>query len=226
MRQFTFQGPGAAAFLPGQYALLQADGLPGKPGDGAAPRAYSMSNGPNATGLWQFIVRRVPGGAATGWLFERLQPGDTVTLDGPYGLAHLRELQRDIVCVAGGSGLAPMLAIARGAAPLLQAAGRRLHFFYGARTLQDLAAQRLLAGLPGLGQTLLCEEVVSQPEASAGWTGATGWVHDWLDARLGDQLAAHELYFAGPPPMVQAVLDLAMLRRGVPYTQLHWDRFF
>lgn len=219
LREFTFQGPAQAEFMPGQYALLRL-------GTHGPQRAYSMSHLPNAQGIWQFIVRRVPGGAATGALFDRLQPGDTVTLDGPYGLAGLRPLARDIVCVAGGSGLAPMLSIARAAAPLLAAAGRRLHFFYGARTVADRAAQRLLADLPGFGERLLCHEMISHPQPGEAWAGATGWVHDALDAALGERLAEHELYFAGPPPMAQAVLDLAMLHRGVPFTQLHWDRFF
>lgn len=223
MRQFSFRTPGPAEFLAGQYALLQFPAL-------GLQRAYSMSNLPNPQGEWQFIVRRVPQGAGTGHLFDQLQPGDVLEIDGPYGMAWLRSPERDLLCIAGGSGLAPMLSVARAAAPLLQETGRRLHFYFGVRTPADRAAQALLAGLPGYGDRLRCEEVVSQPSADdarqGGWTGATGLVHEVVDARLGERLAEHEVYFAGPPAMVQAVTELLMVRRAVPYGQIHFDRFF
>ena len=61
-------------------------------------------------------IRRVRQGKGTGILFDSLSPGDEIGLDGPYGVAFLRaNSPRDIVCVAGGSGLAPMLSITRGA---------------------------------------------------------------------------------------------------------------
>lgn len=220
MRAFTFVTPGPAMFEPGQYALLQFEAL-------GQQRAYSMSNLPNAQGEWQFVVRRVPNGVATAHLFDALQPGDTLEIDGPYGMAFLRPLARDLLCVAGGSGLAPMLSIARAAAPQLAAAGRRLHFFYGARTRADCVAPAQLATLPGYGDTLVCHEVLSQPQADdAAWTGATGFVHEVVEARLGPSLAQLEIYLAGPPPMVQASLDLFLVQRGVPHAQVHVDRFF
>lgn len=223
MRQFSFTTTGPAQFLAGQYALLQFPTL-------GMQRAYSMSNLPNSQGEWQFIVRRVAQGRGTSHLFDQLRVGDVLEIDGPYGMAWLRPLQRDLLCIAGGSGLAPMLSIARAAAPQLQATGRRLHFFFGARSLADRAAQDLLAKLPGFGDLLQCEEVVSQPPGPAAgpgaWAGATGLVHEAVEARLGGQLAQHDVYFAGPPPMAQALMDLLMVRRAVPYGQIHHDRFF
>ncbi|MFM2076753.1 MAG: hypothetical protein RJA49_643, partial [Actinomycetota bacterium] len=109
MRRFVLRTSAGAVFRPGQYVSLFLPGV-------EAPRNYSMSNLENDDGLWEIIVRRVPGGLATTALFEELRVGDPVEIDGPYGLATLRiDAERDIVCVAGGSGLAPMLAIARGA---------------------------------------------------------------------------------------------------------------
>jgi toluene monooxygenase electron transfer component len=219
MTEFTFQSTAPADFLPGQYALVQLPGI-------GAQRAYSMSNLRNDEGLWQFIVRRVPDGAGTRHLFEELQIGDSIDLDGPYGLASLRPLERDVVCIAGGSGLAPMLSIASAAAPTLRALGRQLHFFYGARTLQDLAAAPLLAPLPGFGEHLRYDEAISQPSSDDRWSGHVGFIHDVVEQKLGPGLADCEIYFAGPPPMVQATMDMLMLRRGVPFAQIHYDRFF
>src|SRR6266851_4831536 len=107
MREFRFRAPENASFLPGQYALLQFPGVNGV-------RAYSMSN-VSGNADWEFIIRRVPNGAGTGVLFDRLRPGGEIEMDGPYGLAYLRpDSPRDLVCVAGGSGLSPMISIARG----------------------------------------------------------------------------------------------------------------
>jgi len=218
LHEFRFESDGPAAFRPGQYAMLALPGVD-------APRAYSMSNLPNAAAQWQFQIRRVPGGQATSVLFDRLSVGSTVELDGPYGLAWLREdAARDIVCIAGGSGLAPMIAIARGAAAAGLLRQRRLHFFYGARTPADVCGEPLLAELPVFGSTLRYLPVVSGD--AAGWSGPTGFVHEAVERTLGAELAAHEFYFAGPPPMTQAVQDMLMVRHRVPYAQIHFDRFF
>jgi toluene monooxygenase electron transfer component len=107
---FDFVADGAADFLPGQYALIR---LP----DGEQLRAYSLSNLPNVEGRWQFGIRRVPGGKVSNALFDRLQAGGDIVLDGPYGIACLRaDSARPIACIGGGSGLAPLLSIVRGAA--------------------------------------------------------------------------------------------------------------
>ena len=103
LREFRFRSSGGAGFLPGQFAMLDLAGLD-------ASRAYSLSNTANDDGEWHFQVRRVPHGKGTHVLFDKLACGDEIGLDGPYGVAWLRtESPRDIVCVAGGSGLAPMV---------------------------------------------------------------------------------------------------------------------
>lgn len=218
LHEFRFETESLAAFRPGQYAMLQLPGVEGA-------RAYSMSNLPDASRQWHFQVRRVPGGRATTALFDRLPIGAAIEIDGPYGLAWLREdSPRDIVCIAGGSGLAPMVSIARGAAAAGMLGDRRLHFFYGARTSADVCAQPLLAELPGFGKSLQYIPVVSGE--AAGWSGETGFVHQAVERLLGADLASLEYYFAGPPAMTQAIQEMLMVRHRVPYGQIHYDRFF
>jgi len=222
IREFHFATAMPAEFTPGQYASLALAGV-------GAPRGYSMSNLPNAQGQWQFQIRRVPGGQATTVLFDTLAVGDDIELDGPYGQAGLREDNpRDIVCVAGGSGLAPMVSIARGAAAAGMLGARRLHFFYGARTPRDICGESFLHELHGFGSTVLFHPVVSDPTSAdaAGWSGARGFVHEALARVLGEGLVQYEFYFAGPPPMTQAIQELLMSKYLVPYTQIHFDRFF
>ena len=222
LREFRFASEAAAEFLPGQYAMLAIPGV-------ATSRAYSMSNLGNADGVWHFQIRRVAKGVATEQLFDHLQVGDPIEIDGPYGMAYLRtEVPRDIVCVAGGSGLAPMVSIARGAALAGLLDTRQLHFFYGGRTPQDICGESLLRELPGFGERIHFHPVVSLPgeDGATAWRGETGFVHELVRRTFGDTLPDYEFYFAGPPLMTQGLQEMLMLAHKVPFGQIHFDRFF
>jgi toluene monooxygenase electron transfer component len=218
--EFRFVASEHARFAPGQFAMLDLPGL-------GSSRAYSVSNTANSQCEWHFQIRRVANGQGTQVLFDELSPGDTVGLDGPYGVAYLRtDSPRDIVCVAGGSGLAPMVSIARGAAEAGLLADRKLTFFYGARLPSDVCGEDMLSALPGFGQQIQYIPVVSVPGDDGAWTGRTGFVHEAIAGALPAALADHEFYFAGPPPMTQALQELLMVTHGVPFEQIHFDRFF
>lgn len=220
IREFRFTLAEPVDFLPGQYALLQLPGVEGQ-------RAYSMSNIAGDGASWHFQIRRIPGGQGGAALFERLAIGDAVAFDGPYGLAYLRtDSVRDIVCIAGGSGLAPMLSIARGMAADPALASRKLHFFYGGRTARDICGGDMLAELPGFATRIAWHPVISMPEADGHeWNGPTGFVHQLASDTLGAALRDHEIYFAGPPAMAQAVQRM-LYEAGVPAAQIHYDAFY
>lgn len=220
LAEFRFRLDAAQAFEPGQYALAY---LP----DVTGARAYSMSNTAGDGRIWEFQVRRVPGGQGSAALFDRVGAGDRIGLDGPYGMAWLRrDAPRDILCLAGGSGLAPMISIARGAMAEPRLAGRRLHFVYGARTPADVCGEDLLRVLPGWGERLDYQAVVSAPpEAASGWAGPVGFVHEFALQRFGARLPQLEVYFAGPPAMAQAVQRM-LFEVGVPAAQIHFDQFY
>ncbi|NMG43009.1 2Fe-2S iron-sulfur cluster binding domain-containing protein [Aromatoleum toluvorans] len=220
IREFRFVSSEEADFLPGQYAMLELPGLEGS-------RAYSLSNTANANREWHFQVRRVQHGKGSHILFDRLAVGDEIALDGPYGLAYLRtESERDLVCVAGGSGLAPMVSIARGAAEGGLLDNRTLHFFYGARTRHDVCGEEMLRELGKFGDSIRYIPVVSLPCDEGQWNGLTGYVHDQLAQVLPREFCSYEFYFAGPPPMTQAIQELLMVGHKVPFGQIHFDRFF
>ena len=218
MRELRFRGPGPATFLPGQYALLDL------PGAGQL-RAYSMSNLPNDEGDWDFIVRKVPNGRVSTMLFDALRPGDRIGIDGPLGLAHWRsDDSRDVVCIAGGSGVAPIVSIANAAA-MRVSSGRPIWLFYGGRGPDDL---------PVFDEWLLDAAkvrvrcAVSAPELAdaAAWTGERGFVHELVGRTLSADLAAHRYYLAGPPPMIETAVRMLMVEHKVPAQQIHYDRFF
>lgn len=215
--EFAFRIEGDDAFLPGQYALITLPGVDG-------PRVYSMSNLPGEDGIWRFQIRHVPGGAATGALFGGMAPGTAVEMDGPYGLAHLRpDAPRDLVLVAGGSGLSPMASIARGALAAPNLAGRSIRVYFGGRSPEDTRVAGFLAGLAPGRLTLVT--AVSDPARTEGWSGPTGFVHEVLDAEMGEGLKDLEIYFAGPPAMAVA-MQKALHARGVPQEQVHFDEFY
>lgn len=219
MRQFTFSADGPAHFQAGQYCLVDIPGTQQR-------RAYSLSNTPNVAGLWQFIIRRLPGGKGSQAMFDTARPGDNFNIDGPYGLAGLRPTPRDILCIAGGSGFAPMLSIARAAAPALALEGKKLHFYYGGRTPEDMRVMALLAELESQTSALSCQDSISEAGHGGRWAGRSGYIHGLVEEDLGDRLKDLEIYFAGPPPMIEAVQQMLMLRHQVPFSQIHFDRFY
>ena len=218
--EFRFAVEAPFAFEPGQYALAWLPGVEG-------PRAYSMSNvadGAGDAGPCDFQVRRVSGGVGSAALFA-LQPGARIDIDGPYGMAWLRrDAPRDILCLAGGSGLAPMISVARGAMAEPQLAGRQLHFIYGGRTAADICGQDLLQALPGYGTRLHYSAFVSNAaDDSAAYP--VGFVHEAALQLHGERLRDLEIYFAGPPAMANAVQAM-LLAAGVPPDQQHFDQFY
>ena len=219
MAIFSFATDRPAEFLAGQYAMLSI------PGVGQA-RAYSMSNLPNQDGNWEFVIRRVPEGKVSSFLFDTFQVGDEIDIDGPYGIAYLRQdTPRRIVGIAGGSGLAPVLSIMRASAGLLNTYGTPVMLF-GGRTPRDIPDVAKL--MEGSGADIIFNPVISAPDSDAGaaWAGDTGFVHEFIESRLNGSLADNEYYLAGPPPMIESVVRLLVADHKVPANQIHFDRFF
>jgi toluene monooxygenase electron transfer component len=222
IREFRFTLAKPNGFLPGQYALLYVPGLQGG-------RAYSMSNLAGDGSEWHFQIKKVPNGACTTRLFENVRVGDEIGIDGPYGMAYLREdAPRDLLCIAGGSGLSPMISIARGFAQSDKLADRHLHFVYGGRRVRDICGEPILNQLRGWGERIRYYPVISDAAGdpdSASWKGLTGFAHEAAQSLHGERLKDHEIYFAGPPLMAEAVMKM-LVKAHVPPTQIHFDQFY
>ena len=197
-------------FLPGQYVLLQVPG--------GQRRAYSMANTEAET--LDFVVKEKPGGHASCYLFDDLAAGDTVSLEGPYGRAYLRiPPEREIVCVAGGSGLAPMLSVIEGALARPDAPGIRL--FFGANTAEELfmveEMQALAAAHDRFSLTLAVRD--GAPGAASGLVG------DVALAAM-ENLDDCDFYMAGPPGLIDALLRPLMKSGKVRPERIFFDRFY
>jgi len=198
-------------FLAGQFVLLR---LPG------GRRASSMANPPEAgSRRLEFFVKAKPGGAATQIWFEALRPGDRLVGEGPFGRAFLRiDDERDIVCVAGGSGLAPMLSIAFDS---VRSSRRRVDLFFGVRRSADVFAEDRL---DRLAATRKVRVVTALSEDGAAPGRALGLIGDVMRARVPD-LHERTLYMAGPPAMVDDLLRACVTQVGLAADRIHFDRF-
>ena len=220
MAEFQFTTTNPAEFQPGQYALFDVPNVTGS-------RGYSMSNLPNDDGEWHFIIKRSPEGKATSFLFDSIDVGTDIRMDGPYGLAYFRpDLNRDIVCVAGGSGLSPMMSIVKTACADASQSARKVHLFYGGRAPADICTPGLVAGITNTYNNLLTYDAISDEQQKSQWNGACCFIHELVEKTLGGTLAEHEFYFCGPPPMTDACQRMLMLDHKVPFEQIHFDRFF
>lgn len=198
----------------GQYADLQLDNLP------QHARSFSFASRPQPDAKVSFFIRKVPGGLLTGQVNDHPLVGQGVTLQGPLGDFHLRPADAPLLLVAGGSGLAPILALLEEA--LASGARRPVTLLFGAREERDLYALEAISALAAQWQApFRFVPVLSEATLDARWQGARGLVTERIPELLED--GAHA-YLCGPPGMIDSAVAL-LRERGVPAAQIHADRF-
>jgi naphthalene 1,2-dioxygenase ferredoxin reductase component len=199
-------------FSPGQYSTVQfsPDHI----------RPYSMACLPGDA-EWEFQIRRVPDGRVTAYVFDDLQVGSALRISGPLGTAYLRQKHSGpMLCVGGGTGLAPVLSIVRGAL----AAGMQnpIHLYFGVRSAEDVYDAERLQALAAAHPNVVVHIVVATGAAGAGQR--SGLVTDAIEKDLG-KLAGWRAYLCGAPAMVDA-LNLLVKRLGVESGHVHADAFY
>jgi propane monooxygenase reductase subunit len=207
--------PDEIKFFPGQYMDFTVPGT-------QETRSFSMANTPNRDGLFEFVIRLYPGGLFSQLLADKLQPGDQLEVEAPFGTFTLREgRSNDLVFLGGGAGMAPVLGLLRSMAE--RDVQRRVTFYYGARTARDLCFSDELAELGARLPSFTYVPALSEPTAGDGWTGETGLITEVVRRRE-STLEGFDAYVCGPPPMVDAAITtLAAL--GVPDNAIFYDKF-
>jgi CDP-4-dehydro-6-deoxyglucose reductase len=185
-------------------------------------RSFSLANPPHDDALLELHVRNVPGGLFSKEVFQHLQEGTLLRIQGPLGTFFLREdASRPIVMIAGGTGYAPIQAMLRHI--FENHRGRDVVFYWGARAARDLYADARLKEWTKTEPHFRYVPVLSEPMPEDRWTGYTGFVHEALLKDLPD-LAGHDIYLSGPPPMVQAA-RAAFPARGADPLRMYSDSF-
>jgi propane monooxygenase reductase subunit len=210
------------AFKPGQYVDLLVPGSDER-------RSYSMANLPG-NGRLEFIIKRYPGGVLSGLLGGDLKVGDEMRLSGPYGNCVLdhSSAQKGCLLIAGGSGMAPMLALLRE----IVESGRTsipVAFFYGGRAPRDLFYVDLIQELGSKLERFQFLPVLSDLPETETWDGERGFLHEAVDRFLTDssQLSAtdHQVYMAGPQVMVDTVFERLTKTHQLDASLVAFDTF-
>ncbi|NED95323.1 flavohemoprotein [Phytoactinopolyspora alkaliphila] len=199
-------------YRPGQYCYVSSSRRP------KMWRAYSMASAPRDDGLVEFHVRAVGAGWVSSALVWRTEAGDILKLGAPqgYDLANPRS-ERDLLCIAGGVGIAPILAGLQELEQRLD--GRRVHVFYAGRDRDSLYALPHLESIGVRYRRLTVVPVVSpegpedrSPDLMGNIVSAYG---DWRH---------HDVYLAGPSSMVQAALR-RLREQQIPEEQIVCDDY-
>jgi toluene monooxygenase electron transfer component len=214
-------------FEAGQFVIVEAPGLTGA-------RAYSMVNFAHETDRAVFVVKRKPGGGFSDWLFGGNVEGAGLRVFGPLGSATFHEGEgRNILCIAGGSGIAGIMSILDRATAAGHFARHRGDVFFGVRTLADGFYLDALAGfVERAGGNLSVTLALSHEDAGDGphpdHPGIrldTGFVHEAAARAMAGRYDAPLGYVAGPPPMVDAAIRLLITQGKLPVSDIRYDKF-
>jgi toluene monooxygenase electron transfer component len=214
-------------FEAGQFALLTVPGI-------AGARAYSMVNFHRQAERLSFVVKRKPGGAVSERLFADGVEGVRVGLFAPLGNATFRpEINKHVLCIAGGSGIAGMMSILSLACEAGHFAAWDGHIFFGIRTARDAFFLDELEGFRAryaarlsITAALSDEDVpAALPADYPGFAFARGLVHAVAGESMKGRFAGIRAYVAGPPPMVDASLRLLLREARLPPADIRYDKF-
>jgi toluene monooxygenase electron transfer component len=214
-------------FDAGQFMVMQVPGVPGY-------RGYSMVNYERGARCLEFVVKRKPGGGASEWLFNGSIEGNAVELFGPLGTAtFFPAMAKNILCIAGGSGIAGMMAI------LARALQERYfdqysgHLFFGVRIFRDAffldELSRYCLDSGGKLRVTLALSDEDVPAAAAQRHAALafdrGLVHEVAARHMKGKYHNTRAYLAGPPPAVDAAIRMLLLEARLTADNIRYDKF-
>lgn len=208
-------------FMAGQYCQLAESGS-------FTRRNYSFYDlppDPDGAGADEvgFLVKYIPGGKFSGWLNEMNRVGTKMWIHGPQGRTGLEDEDSDAICIAGGTGLAPIASILRDR--IKRHPGTRFTVIFGTRGADDLFAREVIGDLlEEAGDRIKFIEIVSDEPEGTDWQGPRGLVTDALTPDLVDDYASKAAFICGNLPMVEAC-EKKLLELGVQPERIHADKF-
>ncbi len=204
---------------PGQYIQLQAPAYNKNPNP--VYRAYSVASDPQDKTHVELCIRLVPKGICTTYVFEYMKEGQDATFNGPFGEFRLTDSDREMIFIAGGSGMAPFLSML--AHIRNEKITRKITYFFGARSMRDLICMEKMGEFEKEIPTFKFVPCLSEPAEGDDWQGETGLVTKVMEKYF-DDLADKEAYLCGSPGMIDSSIT-ALTGRGMPENQIFYDKF-
>lgn len=216
---FRLDQPADMPFKTGQYIQLETQPYPGQ--REVVSRAYSISNQSNDNTTIETIIRLVPKGICTTWIFKHLQIGQDVIFNGPHGEFTLSDTQKEMVWIAGGSGMAPFWSMIRHMKA--NNIARKTTYFFGAVQKRDLFLTDQLRQLESELDWFTYVPALSSPADSDNWDGQTGLITEVVGRCVPNQ-AQVEVYLCGSPGMIDAAIKV-IKRKGITNENIFYDKF-
>jgi len=193
----------------------------------ATARAYSFSSHPQRKGELEFLIRLVPGGIVTTYVHKHLKVGQKVNIVAPVGDFNVKDTGATMICVAGGSGMAPMKSIFNEMIAAGTMGQRPIWYFFGARTTKDMYYLDWLWSLDKQYENFHFVPALSEPTPGEQWDGATGLITNVLDDYLQNKIPLtedKEGYLCGSPGMLDACMKV-MTKNKMPEAKIYFDKF-
>ncbi|WP_375207828.1 2Fe-2S iron-sulfur cluster-binding protein [Hyphococcus sp.] len=186
-------------------------------------RSYSFATAPSRRGATELttFIRHVPGGALTDQIFEKDPYALTYEIDGPHGNFWLRSGDGPILCIAGGSGLAPILGVLQHAAE--NKVRRDCILLFGARGQRDLYCSPDIAAVRNAWTAGFDFWQVLSEEQNEKYR--YGLVTDYIEKALEKLGPGAQAYLCGPPPMIDAAIKVLTEQCKITLDNIFYDKF-
>ncbi|HNX26779.1 MAG TPA: FAD-binding oxidoreductase [Phycisphaerae bacterium] len=211
--------PDFISFRPGQFVQMQIPAYEKSPTP--QRRSYSIASAPEDNSHIELIIRRVPAGLGTTWIFDYLEEGIEIRFSGPYGKFCMQPTDNPMLWIAGGSGLSPFRAMLYDC--ITRKISRPIKFYYGAVSEKNLILVDELSQIAGRNGWFEFIPALSQPDAD--WRGAKGLITDVVARHIEccDRKNL-EVYLCGSPGMCDAAIDV-LTGHGVGMDRIFYDKF-
>ncbi len=190
-------------------------------------RAYSFSSHPARKGELEFLIRLVPGGAVTTYVHKHLKVGEKVNIVAPVGDFNVKDTDAAMMCVAGGSGMAPFKSIFNDMIAKGTMGKRQIWYFFGARTTKDMYYLDWLWDLDKKYENFHFVPALSEKGPDEKWDGPTGLITEVLDNYLQNKIDKNlpkEGYLCGSPGMLDACMAV-MRKNSMTEDKIFFDKF-
>lgn len=209
-KSFVLEAPSSVSYKPGQFLTIE---VPSDSNAGGAARCYSLSSAPHESDLLKITVKRVRDGYGSNWMCDNVEVGHTLKALAPAGLFTARRSSVDLLLFAGGSGITPVVSIAKSALAL--DAGNVVLFYANRNDASVIFAREL-------------------SELSAKYPDRLVIIH-WLESVQGiptvtqiksvvRHCSSYDAYVCGPAPFMATALT-ALDQLGFPRERKHHERF-